>query len=165
MLQIFGRLTVVIDHAEVERIDPLEIVGVKHVLRAGSRRIVLPKVGLEQSQYGLEDRQARRAGGLAPCLKSVGKVGIDERKENDSWRILDLGNHSVELGCGAHQRIDMLDRSDPLILRGSRPRGRDQRFAGRVRNQMKVEIAAAQRGPQRSVANGYNQWDGLWTGV
>src|SRR5271168_3852207 len=145
MLQIFGRLTVVIDHAEVERIDPLEIVGVKHVLRAGSRRIVLPEVGLKQRQYGLEDRQARRAGSLAPCLKSVGKVGIDERKENDSGRILDLG-------CGAHQRIDMLDRSDPLILRGSGPRGGDQRFAGRVRNKMKVEVAAAQRGPQRSIA-------------
>jgi hypothetical protein len=43
----------------------------------------------------------------------------------------------------------MLDRSDPLILRGSGPRGRNQRFAGRVRNQMKVEVAAAQRGPQR----------------
>src|SRR5258707_9150404 len=112
MLQIFGRLTVVIDDAEVERIDSLEIVGVKHVLRAGSRRIILPEVGFEQRQYRLEDRQARRAGSLAPRLKSVGKVEIDERKENDSWRILDLGNHSVELGCGAHQRIDMLDRSD-----------------------------------------------------
>jgi hypothetical protein len=125
MLQIFGRLTVVIDHAEVERIDPLEIVGVKHVLRAGSRRVVLPEVGFEQRQYRLEDRQAGRARSLAPCLKSVGKVGIDERKENDSRRVLDLGNHSVELGCGAHQWIDMLDRSDPLILRGSGPRGRD----------------------------------------
>ena len=143
----------------------LEIVGVKHVLRAGSRRIVLPEVGLEQRQYRLEDRQARRAGSLAPCLKPVGKVGIDERKENDSGRVLDLGDHPIELGCGAHQRIDMLDRSDPLILRGSGPRGRDQRFAGRVRNQMKVEVAAAQRGPQRSMTNAYNQRDGLWTGV
>ena len=51
MLQIFRRLTVVADHAEVERIDPLEIVGVEHVLRAGSRRRVLPEVGFEQRQY------------------------------------------------------------------------------------------------------------------
>jgi hypothetical protein len=134
-------------------------------LRTGSRRIVLPEVGLEQRQYGLKDGQARRARSLTACLKSVGKVGIDERKENDSGRILDLGNNSIQLGRSAHQRIDMFDRSDPLILRGSGPRGRDQRFAGRVRNQVKMEVAASQRGPQRSIMNAYNQRDGLWTGV
>jgi hypothetical protein len=134
-------------------------------LRAGSRRVVLPEVGFEQRQYWLEDRQAGRAGSLAPCLKSVGKVGIDERKENDSRRILDLGNHPVELACCAHQWINVFNRSNPLILRGSGPRGRDQRFAGRVRNQMKMEVAAAQRGPQKSIMNAYNQRDRLWTGV
>ena len=100
-----------------------------------------------------------------PCLKPVGKVGIDQREKDDSWRVLDLGNHAIELGRCAHQRIDMLDRSDPLILRSSSARSGDQRFAGRVRNQMKMEIAAAQRGPQRSIATGYNQRRGMWTGV
>jgi hypothetical protein len=50
-------------------------------------------------------------------------------------------------------------------LRGSGPRSRDQRFAGRVRNQMKMEVAAAQRGPQSSIMIAYNQRDGLWTDV
>jgi hypothetical protein len=30
---------------------------------------------------------------------------------------------------------------------------------------VKMEVAAAQRGPQRSIVNAYNQRDGLWTGV
>jgi hypothetical protein len=50
-------------------------------------------------------------------------------------------------------------------LCGSGPRGRDQRFAGRVRNQVKMEVAAAQRGPPSSIMNAYNQRDGLWTAV
>ena len=87
-----------------------------------------------------------------PCLKPLGKIGIDQREEDNSGRVLDLGNHPIELGRGAHQRIDMFDRSDALILRRRGSRCRDQRFAGRVRDQMKVEVAAAQCGPRRSIA-------------
>src|ERR1700733_10985012 len=123
MFQIFWRLTVVIDHAEVERIYPLEIVGVKHVLRAGSRRIVLPEVGLEQRQYGLEDGQARRARSPAPPLKSIGKIGINEGKGDDSGAILDLGNPRFVVRRKPHHGLAIFNETTPLILRGSRPRG------------------------------------------
>src|SRR6185437_14885009 len=130
MVKIFRRLAVVIDHAEVERVDPLEIVSVEHVLRTSPWLVILPKVRLEQNQYRLEDRQARRTRRLTAGLKPVGQIGIDQRKKDDSWRILDLGNHSVQLGRRAHQRIDMFYRSNPLILRrGGAGRG-DQRFSG-----------------------------------
>ena len=37
-------------HTEIERIDPLEIIDVEHVLSAGARRGVLSEVGFEQCQ-------------------------------------------------------------------------------------------------------------------
>ena len=147
MVEIFRRLTVIAHHAEIERVDPLEIIGVEHVLRAGARRGVLSEVGFEQRQDWSQDRQARRARCFAAFFKPLRKIGIDQRKENDSGRVLDLGNHPIELGRGAHQRIDMFDRGDALILRRGGARGGDQRLAGRVRDQMKMEIAAAQCGP------------------
>ena len=59
----------------------------------------------------------------------------------------------------------MFDRSDPLILRRSGARRCDQRFAGRIRNQMKMEVASPQRGLRDRRAHGYNQRMGMWTGV
>ena len=135
------------------------------MLRAGSRSRVLSKVRLEQRQYRLEDGHERRARCFAALFKPLGKTGIDQRKEDDARRILDLGDDALELSPAAHQGIDMFDRSDALILGRRGSRGGDQRLAGQVRDQMKMEIAAAQRGPRRSIAAGYNQWRGLWTGV
>jgi hypothetical protein len=86
-------------------------------------------------------------------LKSLRKFGINQREEDDSRRVFDLGNHPIELRRSAHQRIDMFDRRDALILRRCGARGGDQRFAGRIRDQMKMEIAAAQRGPQLSIGH------------
>ena len=55
---------------------------------------------------------------------------------------LDLGQHAVELLLGAHQRIDVLDRRDIGVLRRRRARDRDQRLAGRVGDQMQMEVVA-----------------------
>jgi hypothetical protein len=135
------------------------------MLRPGSRRGVLSEVGFEQRQYWLEDGQAGRARCFAAFLKPFGKIRIDERKEDDPRCVLDLADHAIDLGRRAHERIDMFDGSDALILRRRGSRGRNQRFAGRVRDQMKMEVTAAQCGPQGSIADGYNERRRLWTGV
>ncbi len=56
---------------------------------------------------------------------------------------VDLGQDAVELLLRADQRIDVLDRRDlGDIARPPRGDG-DQRFAGRVRDQMQMEVAAS----------------------
>ena len=148
MVEVLRRLTVIAQHAEIERVDPFEIVGVEHVLGAGSRRRVLSEVGSEQGQDWSQDRQAGRTRCSAAVFEPLREIGIDQSEEDDSGRVLDFGNHPIELRRSAHQRIDMFDRGDALILRRGGARGGDQRLAGRVGDQMKMEIAAAQCGPQ-----------------
>ena len=53
----------------------------------------------------------------------------------------DFGKHPVQLLLRAHQRMHMLDRHDPRILGGGGPRDRDQRFSGRIGDQVQVKIA------------------------
>ena len=89
-----------------------------------------------------------------PSSRRFERSEIDQGEEHDSGRVLDFGDHPVELRRRAHQRIDMFDRSDALILRRGGARGGDQRFAGRIRNQMEMEIAAAQCGPHGTEKRG-----------
>ena len=58
--------------------------------------------------------------------------------------IFDFDDDAIQLRVRADQRIDMFDRRHALILRGGRPRGGDQRFTGRVGNEMEMEITASQ---------------------
>ena len=72
----------------------------------------------------------------------VDQILLQQREQHDARRFLDLVQHPVELLLAAHQRIDMLDRGHIGVLRGDRARHRDQGFAGRIGNQMKVKIVA-----------------------
>ena len=69
VLQVLRQLAVVAHHAEVERVDALEIVGVEQVLRAGARRRILSKVRFEQGQDWSKDRKGWRARRLAAFLE------------------------------------------------------------------------------------------------
>ena len=55
----------------------------------------------------------------------------------------DLAEHALELGVGAHERIDMLDSGHALILRDHRAGDGDERFARRIRDEMEMKIAAS----------------------
>lgn len=61
MLEVLRQLAVVAHHAEIKRVNSLEIVCIKHVLSAGAGRRVLPEVRLEQGQNWTEHRETRRA--------------------------------------------------------------------------------------------------------
>ena len=139
--EVVGVLPVVMQHGVVERVDALEIFGIEHVLGADPRGRFGAEIGLQQAQDRTEDRQARQTVFAALALEAPGQIRIEQRIEHDAGRGLDLAQHTVELLLRAHQRIDMLDRRHIGILRGSRARDRDQRLAGRIRNEMKMEIA------------------------
>ena len=68
------------------------------------------------------------------------EVLLEQRVEHDARRFLDFGQHPVELLLRADQRMHMLDRHDLGVLRRGRPRDRDQRLAGRIGDQMQMEI-------------------------
>ena len=61
MLEVLGQLAVVAHHAKVKRVDPLEIIGVEHVLRASPRRRVLTEIGLNKVKIGPKDGEAWRS--------------------------------------------------------------------------------------------------------
>ena len=138
----FEMLAVVMQHGVVERIDALEIVGVERVLRADAVRGLGAEIGLQQLQDRPEDRQAGQAELAAVVFQPLQQLVIEQRVEHDARRFLDLRQHAVELLLGPHQRIDVLDRRDLGVLRGRRARDRDQRLAGRVGDEVEVEVAA-----------------------
>ena len=146
VLQIVGVLTVVMQHGVVQRVDALEVFGVERVLRADALGRFGAEIGLEQRQHRIENRQARQAElaalGFAAASASV---VLEHGVEHDAGRGLDLGDDAIELLVGAHQRIDVLDRRDGGILRRGRARDRDQRLAGRVRDEMQMKEIAALR--------------------
>ena len=78
VVEMLGHLAVVMHHRKVQRVDALEIVGVQHVLRAGSRRRCGPQIGLKEAENRLEHRKARATCFVARALKLVRKVPIDE---------------------------------------------------------------------------------------
>ena len=143
LLHVVDVLAVVVQHGVVQRIDALEIFGVEHVLRADPRLGFAAEIGLEQAQHRTENRQARHAEFAAGFLQPLGQLRLEQRVEHDARRGLDLGQHPVELLARAHQRMHVLDRRHRGILRRRRARDRDQGLAGRVGDQMQMEIIGA----------------------
>ena len=73
-------------------------------------------------------------------LQPLHQLLLKQRIEHNARRFLDLGQHAVELLLGPHQ-----DRHAPPAAPGtarSPPRDRGQRLAGRIGDEVKVEIAA-----------------------
>ena len=128
LLEVFGQLPVIVHHREIQGVDPLEIVGVQHVLRARARRRVLTQIRLEQCEDRAEDGKARRSRRLATRLQTLRELRIDKREQHNSRRILDFRDHAIELRGGSDERVHVFDGSDALILRGRRARVRLSEF-------------------------------------
>jgi hypothetical protein len=130
-------------HGEVERVDPLEIIGIEHVLRPGALGRDRAEIRLEHAQNRVQHRQAGTAEVAAGVLQPVGEVWLDQGIEDDAGGGLQLAQHAIKLRRRAHQGIDMLNRRNALILGRGRPAHRDQRLAGRIRHQVEMEKIAA----------------------
>ena len=89
-----------------------------------------------------DDRQARDVDLLALGLEPDDEILLEQSEQHDARRLLDFIQHAIELLLAAHQRVDMFHRRHIGILRGHRTRDRDQRFTGRIGNQMEVKIIA-----------------------
>jgi hypothetical protein len=76
-------------------------------------------------------------------LEQVGEIGIDDRIEDDSRRLVDRLQHGKQLTLRADQRIHMLDRVGKLELRGRGPTGGNESLSRRVRNQMEMKEVSA----------------------
>jgi hypothetical protein len=135
-------LTVVMDHRVVQRVDALEIFRVQRVLRTDPASRCRAKIGLKQLHHRADDRKARNIDFLALRFQPRDQILLQQREQHDAGRLLDLVEHAVELLLAAHQRIDVLHRADIGVLRRHRARHRDQRFAGRVGDQVEVKIVA-----------------------
>ena len=143
LFEILDMLAVVVQHRVVERVDALEIFGIERVLRAHAVAGLGAEIGLQQRQHRPEDRQARHAQLAAMVFEPLHQVLLEQRVEDDAGRLLDFGQDAVELLLRAHQRIDVLDRHDLAVLRGRGPRHGRQRLAGRIRDEVQMEVAAA----------------------
>ena len=142
MFQVLGVLTVVVEHGEIQRIDALEIFGIERVLGADAGRRFRSEVGLKQAQDRTEDIEIRHAEFPAFRLQPLQKLAIEQGVEHNPGRGFHLVQHSVELSLAADQRVNVLDRRHGDVLGGRRTGDRDQRLAGRIRNEMEVEIAS-----------------------
>ena len=100
------------------------------------------QISLEQLHHRADDRQARDVDLLALGFEPDNEIPLEQREQHDARRLLDFIQHAIELLLAAHQRVDMFHRRHIGILRGHRPRDRDQRFTGRIGNQMEVKIIA-----------------------
>jgi hypothetical protein len=128
-------------HGVIERVHPLEIIGIQHVLGANARGRFRAEIGLEQLQHGPNDRKAGDVDFLALALEPRHQVALEQREKHDPGLVLDLGEDAVELLLAAHQRIDMLDRGHIGVLRRDRARDGRQRFAGGIGDEVKVKVA------------------------
>jgi hypothetical protein len=145
-------LPVVMQHGEVQRVDALEILGIERVLRADPVACFGAEIGLQESQHRAKDRQAWHAQVAAMLLQALRQILVQQRVQHDAGRFLDLRQHAIKLFLGAHQRVGVFHRLHGGVLRGGRPSDRCQRFAGRVRHEVQVKIAAAARGHERGKA-------------
>src|SRR5215467_10962442 len=138
-------LAVVVHHRIVEGIDPLEIFRIQNVLSTYPVSRLRAQIGLEQPQDWTKDRQARQPEVATLVLKPSDQRLIEQGVKNNTWRFLNLGQHTIKLPVGTHRGIDMLHWRRAVILRGSSARDRDQRFAGGVRDEMKMKEARIAR--------------------
>ena len=116
------------------------------------------KIGSRTDRHGEPDASQ-------PASSRLRKVGIDQRKEDDSGRVLDLGNHPIELRlrCAPADRHARSKRRPDIA-----PPQRARRRSAFRRSSPKPDEDGNSCGPMRppgSITAGYNQPGGMWTGV
>ena len=79
---------------------------------------------------------------LALGFQPADQILLQQGKQHNSRRFLDFTQYAIKLLLAAHQRIDMFDRRHVGILRGHGARHRDQRFTGRIGDEVEMKIIA-----------------------
>src|SRR5262249_15435620 len=74
--------------------------------------------------------------------KPLQQLVVEKRIKHDTRRFFDFSQDAVELLLGANQGINVLYRRDLGVLRSRRTRDRGQCLTGRIRDKVKMKIAA-----------------------
>src|SRR5262249_43161755 len=101
-----------------------------------------PEIGLKQAEHRTQNIEIGHSELSALLLEPLGELAIEQCVEDDPRCRLHLAEHAIELPRATNQRVNMLDRRNRGVLRGRRTGDGDQRFAGRVGDEMKVKIAS-----------------------
>ena len=74
------------------------------------------------------------------ALEIAADRGVDHGVEDQARLLLDIVEHAVEMAFRAHHRPEMPKRLDILELRQAGARHHVQRLAGRIREEVEVEL-------------------------
>jgi hypothetical protein len=89
---------------------------------------------------GIEGGDARHVQRLAAGLEKPPQVGVDNCVQDDPRRVGDFLKRPAQLALRSDQSVDMLDGKDMGKPGANGPCHGVQSFAGRVRNQVNMEI-------------------------
>ena len=137
---VVDALTVVMRHGEIERVDPLEVVGVQRMLSRHLRRGLGVEILRQYCNDGIEDRHARDSQGLAVLFKMLADFRVDKGEQDDAGLLFDLAQCAIELRRSPDQCIDMGNRPEVGILGGRGLCHGIECFTRRIGDEVKMVI-------------------------
>ncbi|MNE13449.1 hypothetical protein D3C80_1062820 [compost metagenome] len=130
---------------EVQGADAVEIAVVQRVLGPDAGRDIGPQIAGQGADQGIQRPDLRRLQPTTAFLQLFAQLAVDQGVQHHAGRSAHLLQHALHLLGRADQGIDVLNRNDPVET-GDHSLGHGvQRFAGRVRDQMNVEIGGQTR--------------------
>ena len=133
-------LAVIMREREVDRFHPLEIVFVHRMLAGDAVVRCHAEMPPEHRNRGVEHGKRRNAPLTAEGFEAPAKGCIRYRVPYHTGRRLDLASDALELAFGAHEVIVVFERLDILELRAGCALDGVQGLAGRIRDEVNVEI-------------------------
>src|SRR5262249_29972557 len=102
-----------------------------------------PEIGLKQAEHRTQNIEIGHPKFSALLFEPLGELAIEQCVEDNARCSLHFAEHAIELPLAANERVNMLDRRNSGVLRGCRTGDSNQRFSGRVGDEMKVKIASS----------------------
>ena len=163
-LDVIGKGAIVVSQCEVQRVDPLEIVGVHGVLGTRLADRLHIEEGTEHIEHGPQHVDAGNGRRLAGFFEPNGQILLHQRIENNARSSLDVGDDALDVPHRSHQGIDVLDGHHRVVLRCCRPADGEQRLAGGVRDEVDMKIGLASLHGRRAPKDGgqHLRWRKAW---
>lgn len=146
VLQLIQRaLTVVVGDGEVQGADTVEIAVVQRVLRPDAGRDIGAQIARQRPHQRVQRADLRRLQPAAAFLQLFAQLTVDQGVQHHAGRPGDFFQHALHLLGRTDQGIDVFD-GDDAVETGDHGLGHGvQGLAGRVRDQVDVEIGGETR--------------------
>ena len=125
---------------EVHRVHAAEIFGVQHVLTARLALAFKAEICRQRIDQRVEHGDARHLKLAAGFLQSAAQLFVHQGEHDETGIILDALDDHLQLPRRPHQIPEMFDRLDLIELGHAGARDAVDRFPGRVRHQMQMEL-------------------------